>query len=98
MEMKLRRELTKNQVKMIQLMQEGYHLRVFGCFSGHVKYVHIVTLRKEGEGNRFKVERASKITVNSLVKRGLIKVTKSKMGGDSKSTDYELTEEGKEWK
>jgi len=89
-------KLSENQAKVIKLMQDGYVLKVFGCFAGAVSqtWVHIVTLTKNDEPRS--QERSNKGIVNSLIKRGLIEMGEVRSGGDSTDIFYHLTQKGKE--
>jgi len=90
-------KLSKNQIKVLQLMQQGWEL---GSSVGTIGFTVIVRrawLQKNGIGHGAPIENTKIVTVNSLVRKGLVEKL-SNPYVMTQCTLYRLTSKGKELK
>lgn len=88
-------KLSKNQIKVLKLMQEGWELGSDLSQVGFVGLVERAWLQKNGIGHGAPCEDTKIVTVNSLVRRELIERI-SNPYRMIRPTLYRLTEKGKE--
>ena len=90
-------KLSKQQKRIMELLQDGWELGVHTCTSGYTKIFRRAILQKNGLGKGAPLEDAKATSVFALEKMGLIKQTDEPTYPMVRPTRYELTKEGEEY-
>lgn len=86
-------KLSQHQLEVLHLLKDGWELGCDVYQIGHVGLVEKCRLQKHGLGHGDPIRSAKIVTINALVRKGLIKRLENNFVM-TQPTRYELTEKG----